>query len=446
MDIHDILRRLQISELNSMQKDAVESILNTEQDVMILSLTGTGKTLAYLLPISQMLDATCENVQTVVVVPGRELALQSADVFRSMGSGLRCATCYGGRPAMDEHRVLNQVRPHVIFGTPGRLVDHLNKGNFNAEHVKMLILDEFDKCMQMGFMAEMTELVGLLPNVKRRILLSATKPETLEFVNPKRLHTIDFLPEDRNIPSELFHYKIQSPEKDKLVTLHSFLNSVGNESTIVFLNHRDAVERTESYLREHGFVTSLYHGGLDQQAREIALYKFACGAANILVCTDLASRGLDIPDVNNIVHYHLPETKDAYIHRVGRTSRWDKSGRTFFLLGPSETVPDYVDAEIQNYSIPFEPQEQSLSQQKQSFRPQKAILYIGKGKKDKLSKGDIVGFLCKKGGLNASEIGRIDVKDRYTYAAIDSQKLNSVLRNVQGEKIKGIKTIVETIK
>lgn len=439
MDICDILKRLNITELNQMQQDASESILNTQSDVMILSLTGTGKTLAYLLPLSQMLDSDNDNVQAVVVVPGRELALQSADVFRSMSTGLRCATCYGGRPAMDEHRVLNQVRPHVIFGTPGRLVDHLNKDNFSAGHVKMLILDEFDKCMQMGFMAEMTELVGLLPNVKRRILLSATKPETLEFVNPNRLHTIDFLPEDRNIPSELFHYKIQSPDKDKLATLHSFLNSVGNESTIVFLNHRDAVERTESYLREQGFVTSLYHGGLDQQAREIALYKFACGAANILVCTDLASRGLDIPDVNNIVHYHLPETKDAYIHRVGRTSRWDKSGRTFFLLGPSETVPDYVDASCEDYDIPQQVENQT-------FRPQKAILYIGKGKKDKLSKGDIVGFLCKKGGLNASEIGRIDVKDRYTYVAIDSKKLNSVLRNVQGEKIKGIKTIVETIK
>ena len=232
-------------------------------------------------------------------------------------------------------------------------------------------------------------------------------------------------------------YQVRSPQKDKLETLSRLLRHLGDESSIVFLNHRESVERTDEYLQAQGFATSAFHGGMDQKAREDALYKFSNGSANIFVSTDLASRGLDIPSINNIIHYHLPESEEGYVHRVGRTARWDAQGRTFFVLSPVEQVPDYVDAEMSDFVIP-----ETLPS---PAKPKMVTIYIGKGKKDKISKGDIVGFLCKKGGLSMSEIGRVDVNDRYAYAAIARPRLSQVLKMTSGEKIKGIKTIVELV-
>ena len=437
MTIQRILDKLGIQP-NAMQQEAMQAILHTNKDVVILSPTGTGKTLAYLLPLTQLVDANDELPQAVVVTPGRELALQSADVLKNMGSGLRAMACYGGRATMDEHRVMRQVRPQIVFGTPGRLNDHLDKGNLVADHIKYLIIDEFDKCLEMGFQDEMSRLVGSLPQLQRHILLSATEAEEIpRFVQMGRVVKADYRMDEEQVSDRVHIYKVESPQKDKLETLSQLLRSLGDQSSIVFLNYRDSVERTNHFLREEGFATSSFHGGMEQQQREDALYKFSNGSANIFVSTDLASRGLDIPDIDNIIHYHLPESEDGYIHRVGRTARWEAKGRAFFLLGPTEDIPEYVDADVETYEIPAElpaPAE-----------PRMATIYIGKGKKDKISKGDIVGFLCKIGGLQSSEIGKIDVKDRYCYAAVARPQLKKVLQNTKGQKIKGIKTVVEKV-
>lgn len=423
-----------------MQNDTAHAILHSNKDVVVLSPTGSGKTLAYLLPVVELLDTTLDAVQAVVVLPGRELALQSATVLAGMGSGLRAMACYGGRPAMDEHRTMRQVRPQVVFGTPGRLNDHLDKGNIEASQVRFVVIDEFDKCLEMGFHDEMAALMGKLPADARRVLLSATDADSIpHFVNLGRSTRVDYLSDDEQIPDRISIFSVHSPEKDKLATLSSLLLEQGDHSSIVFLNHRDAVERTGDYLRRLGFATSIFHGGLDQKMREHALYKFSNGSANILVSTDLASRGLDIPDVDNIIHYHLPETEEAYIHRVGRTARWQAEGRSFFVLGPEEHLPDYLHTATADHS----PQPAAGAV---PARPRMATVYIGKGKKDKISKGDILGFLCKKGGLENGEIGRIDVKDRYAYAAVAYPRLQELLDRVQGEKIKGVKTVVEAVR
>jgi len=443
VDIDKILKKLRISELNEMQQHAAEAILCSDGDVVLLSPTGTGKTLAYLLPLIQQLDATSDDVQALVVVPGRELALQSDTVLRDMGSGIRSASCYGGRATMDEHRKLKEVNPQIIFGTPGRLNDHLDKENINRYHIRWLVIDEFDKCLAMGFHQEMQKLIKSLPALQRRILLSATNAEQIpQFVNMAKKGTlVDFLPEEEQTSERVTLYEVKSPQKDKLETLRNLLLGFGDESSIVFLNYRDSVERVNNYLTEQGFVTSFFHGGLEQKQREAALYRFSNGSANVLVATDLASRGLDIPDIQNIIHYHMPESEEGYIHRVGRTARWDKQGRAFFITGPEEHIPEYVEGNIEEYSLPSLPREgQGVS------LPRMATLYIGKGKKDKVSKGDIVGFLCKKGGLQADEIGRIDVNDRYTYVAVKREKLQQVVSQTQGEQIKGIKTIIEPVR
>ena len=438
--IDKILDKLGI-QLNPMQEETMHAVLHGNKDVVVLSPTGSGKTLAYLMPLVQLIDPKVDEPQLVVVTPGRELALQSTEVLKSMGTGLRTMACYGGRAAMDEHRVMKQVRPQIVFGTPGRLNDHLDKGNLNRYHIRYLVIDEFDKCLEMGFQDEMSRLVKSLPGLRRHFLLSATEAEEIpRFVHMGRVEKIDYRMDEEQVPERVHIYKVESPVKDKLESLGMLLRSLGDQSTIVFLNYRDSVERTNKYLVEQGFSTSFFHGGLEQKERESSLYRFSNGSANILVSTDLASRGLDIPDIDNIIHYHMPESEDGYIHRVGRTARWEAQGRAFFLLGPEEHIPDYVDAEVEDYEIP------AVEELPMPAKPKMATLYIGKGKKDKISKGDILGFLCKKGGLNSSEIGKIDVNDRYAYAAVARPKLRSVLNNVKGEKIKGVKTIVEEVR
>lgn len=436
--IDKILDKLGI-QLNPMQEETMHAVLHGNKDVVVLSPTGSGKTLAYLMPLVKLIDPKVDEPQLVVVTPGRELALQSTEVLKSMGTGLRTMACYGGRAAMDEHRVMNKVLPQVIFGTPGRLTDHLDKGNFSAEHVKYLVIDEFDKCLEMGFQDEMGRLIASLPYLERHFLLSATEAEEIpRFVHMGRVETIDYRMDEEQVPERIRIYQVKSPQKDKLETLAQLLLSLGDESSIVFLNYRDSVERTNEFLRSRGFATSAFHGGLEQHEREDALYKFSNGSANIFVSTDLGARGLDIPDIDNIIHYHLPECEDSYIHRVGRTARWEATGKAFFLLGPSEDIPSYVDAEVEDYEIP--------SDLPAPAKPRMATIYIGKGKKDKISKGDIVGYLCKIGQLQSSEIGKIDVKDRYAYVAVSRTKLKQVLKLTAGQKIKGIKTVIEEVR
>jgi len=439
MKMKDTLTKIGIEQLSPMQQETYRAVKSTDNDIVVLSPTGSGKTLAYLLPLSEMLDKANDNPQAIVIVPGRELAMQSDSVLKSMGTGLRSISCYGGRTAMDEHRAIKQTCPQVIFGTPGRLNDHIAKRNINVYNVQWLIIDEFDKCLEMGFHHEMTKLLKSLPGVMHRILLSATDAEEIpSFVRLGKTQKIDYTTTMEQVPKRVELMEVRSPEKDKLDTLSQLLRSFGNESSIVFLNYRDSVERTAKWLCQQGFAVSYFHGGMEQKQREDALYKFSNGSTNVFVSTELGSRGLDIPNVKNIIHYHLPINEDGYIHRVGRTARWNACGRTWLILSNDESKPDFIEGTLTPFDIPTELPPPP--------HPLMTTIYIGKGKKDKISKGDIVGFLCKKGGLVQSEIGRIDVKDHYAYAAIAFNRLKDVLDNTCGEKIKGIKTIVEAVR
>ncbi len=439
MDIQKILQKLDISSLNDMQIATGEAISKAWQDVVVLSPTGSGKTLAYLLPTLEKINPQLPKVQMTVIVPGRELALQSANVVNNMGCGISAMALYGGRPTMDEHRNLRKVLPHVVFATPGRMNDHLDKGNILPDDIILLVIDEFDKCLAMGFHDEMRKLTENLIHVRQRVLLSATDADSIpHFVNLRHGVRVNFLNEEEQVPERVKVFTVQSPEKDKLSTLKRLLCELQNQSSIVFLNYRDSVERTDLFLRNEGFVTSALHGGMEQKLREDAIFKFSNGSSYILVATDLASRGLDIPDIDNIIHYHLPLGSDEYIHRVGRTARWQAKGQTFFILAPEETLPDYIEADTEEHVIP--------EQLSSPPHPRMATVYIGKGKADKISKGDIVGFLCKKGGLQMGDIGRVDLKDRYAYAAVAFDKLSQVIKMTKGEKIKGIKTIVEPVR
>lgn len=443
------LEKLGIKSLTPMQEASLFAA-REPQDVILLSPTGTGKTLAYLLPLLEIFSSD-PGAQVLVVVPSRELAQQIVTVFTGMATPWRAMAVYGGRPAMDEHRSMRGVTPSLIVGTPGRLNDHLAKGNIDASTVHTLVIDEFDKCLELGFQEEMCTLLAALPTLKRRRLMSATDcPELPEFVSLQRYVKLDYLTAPLpmsvegdgadTIPNEGREVKchvVRSPEKDKLLTLYRLLCALGGAQTIVFCNYREAVERVGKYLTEQRFIHTDYHGGLEQDLRERALYRFRSGSANVLVSTDLASRGLDIPEVRHIVHYHLPANEEACIHRTGRTARWDADGDCWFVLGPEESLPEYV-KNAETFVLPLHPGRPTA--------PEWETLYIGKGKKDRLSKGDIAGFLCKKGNLTSTEIGRIDVHEYYAFVAVRRSQVRSVLALVAGEKIKGMRTIIEIAK
>ena len=438
MKLNEIIEKLDIT-LNEMQEATSKAILHSNKDVIVLSPTGSGKTYAYLLPLVELLDPTKDEVQAVVLVPGRELAKQSANVVQDIKSGLRVMALYGGRPTMDEHREMRNVKPQIIFATPGRLNDHLDKENFESKTIQWLIIDEFDKCLEMGFQQEMQEVVDKLPMVRRRILLSATEADSIpKFINIGSNICIDYRNNEDETSNRVQLHIVYSTKRDKLETLSDLLKYLGDKSSIVFLNYRESVIRTATYLQEEGFSVSIFHGGLEQKEREAMLYRFSNGSTNILVSTNLGARGLDIPDVDNIIHYHFPENEDEYIHRVGRTARWDKCGNIYFLLGPDEQLPNYINQKVDVMELP---------DVLPTIKPARmSTLYIGKGKKDKISKGDIVGFLCKKAGVERMDIGKIDVMLRFSYVAVSRTKIPQILKMTKGEKIKGISTVVEEVK
>lgn len=432
------LAQLKIESLNPMQEASIDT-WKEGKDLILLSPTGSGKTLAYLLPLLDTLKPDVKGVQAIVLVPSRELALQIDQVFKSMNTPYKAMSCYGGRPAMEEHRTMKGLEPSIIIGTPGRMNDHLSKQNFDASTVKTLVIDEFDKCLEFGFQEEMATVIGQLPQLKRRFLLSATDSEEIpQFTGLNHTTRLNFLNEDEPLSERIHLYKVCSPIKDKLETLYKLLCNLGSQSTLVFCNHRESVERVGKYLQSQKFPCGIFHGGMEQEDRERSLYKFRNGSCHVLISTDLAARGLDIPDIDNIVHYHLPIQEDGYIHRNGRTARWEAEGNSYIILHAEETLPAYISEEPETFSL--------REQTPKPSQPEFVTLYIGKGKKDKINKIDIVGFLSKKGNLGKEEIGRIDVKDHYAFVAIARKKVKQTLNLIRNEKIKGVKTRIEEAK
>ena len=374
-DVAIILSRLGIDELNEMQLAAIESN-KTNDNIILLSATGSGKTLAFLLPVLNHLDASKKTTQAIIVVPSRELAMQIEQVFKSMGTGHKVTLCYGGHKREIEENNLVEP-PALIIGTPGRLGDHIRRGNITVESIEMIVLDEFDKSLELGFLDEMVFIIDSLKHLKKRILTSATEavdvPEFIGLQNPERLN---FLTEEE--PERLEVKKVISPDADKLETLFKLLCFLGNRSSIIFSNHREAVERISASLSDKGINNEFYHGGMEQQERDSALVKFKNGTTNFLVTTDLASRGLDIPHIRYIIHYHLPHTEDAFTHRNGRTARMEASGTAILILNGDEHVPGYIDKDIEEIILP----ENDVIPE----RPKWSTLFIAAGKKDKVNK------------------------------------------------------------
>lgn len=417
-----------IEALNEMQ-EAVLTV-GTAKDMVLLSPTGSGKTLAFLLPLLTTLTDEEKKIQALIIAPSRELALQIETVFRSLGAGYKVNCCYGGHPIRTEKKSLEHP-PTVLIGTPGRILDHIDRGNIDLDTVRTLILDEFDKSLELGFLSEMKDILSHLPGVRRRVLTSATEaieiPAFTGITAPVRLSFLTGVREAKGLTLRV----VNSPVKDKLETLYKLLGELQGGSALVFCNLREAVERVSNYLTEMGVDNEYFHGGMEQPERERALSHFRNGSATVFISTDLASRGLDIPEVKNVIHYHLPLNEEAFIHRNGRTARMNAEGSAYLILNEIESVPDYIIREPEEFFLP--------EGARVPVRSEWVTLTINRGKRDKLSKKDIVGFLFQKGTLDKEDLGVVEVKESCSFAAIKRDKLSALLTRIREEKIKNMK-------
>ena len=432
------LDKLGINELNSMQSAAVEHC-RANNSMVLLSPTGTGKTLAFLLPLLERLAFDEKSVQAIVVLPTRELAKQVFEVWRSMATPYHIAAFYGGRPLEQEIASLSGASPAVIVGTPGRLLDHLGRSSFAVDKCSLLVIDEFDKCLEMGFRDEMSKLVEALPNATSRFLLSATDADEIpQFAGAVDVEKLDFRGGGGQPAVRTSFYTLTTTPDRRLESLVSLLCSFGGEPAIVFCNFRETVDEVQSCLKKAGLHSIGYHGAMEQKERELSLYRFTAGCSNILVSTDLAARGLDIKDVRHIVHYQRALSAEIFTHRNGRTARWESGGNVYLIAFENKSLPDFVPDGLEEFLLPKRPLLPPA--------PEWTVLYVGKGRRDKISRGDLAGFFIKIGGLRPDEVGTITVFDNYSYVAVKLNRMRAVLKAVEGKKIKGIKTVVQPLR
>ena len=427
--IQQACMRLSIDSLNAMQQATIDTC-QSAQDVILLAPTGSGKTLAYLIPLLSRVTPQAGRVQAVIIVPTRELALQVEQVARTISSGCRIVCCYGGHSFRDEARSLESIAD-IVIGTPGRLLDHVRRERLSLDEVETLILDEFDKSLELGFHNEMRSLIRPLKKLTLRILTSATDiaelPDFVTMPQAVRLYYIDNTRKTEQ-KQQLAVYQVASPEKDKLETLYELLCRIDDAPTLVFCNQRESVDRVADFLKKRRIVCAVFHGGMEQTERERALCRFRNRSANICIATDLAARGLDIAQVGHVIHYHLPLDVEAYTHRNGRTARMNATGNAYIIVAPHEEVPIYVD-DVRYLRLDTEPHAPAT--------PAMETLHFAAGKREKLSKGDILGFLTRMCELQATEVGLIEVKDHFSYAAVARNKVHEILEKAKVEKIKG---------
>jgi ATP-independent RNA helicase DbpA len=419
------LKKLGFSALKEIQKVTLDEFKN-ENEIVLIAPTGSGKTLAFLFPILESLENK-KITQALVIAPSRELALQIEQVFKSLRTDFKISCCYGGHQVKIELNNLVDI-PQIIVGTPGRIADHLRRRSIHTDAIKTLVLDEFDKSLEMGFEKDIKFITDKLEAVQKRVLVSATSkdhlPEYCLMPNPKTLQFVG----NKNYQGELKSFFVKASNDDKLDLLKNLIYKIGNEPTIIFCNHREAAERINDLLFEYGIPTGIFHGALKQEHRERELIKLRNKSSNILLATDLASRGIDIPSIKNVIHYQLPTKQDAFIHRNGRTARMEANGNSFIVLKADEKLPDFASAEIEEFSM--------NKHSDIDLTTDYVTMYLNLGKKNKINKVDIVGLFYQKGGLVKDELGKIEVLDYCAYVAVKRTKSKELINTLRKEKIK----------
>lgn len=427
----EILQKLGIAQLTPMQ-EAAQAVIPSKPEIVLLSPTGTGKTLAFLLPLFGQLDASLREVQVLILAPSRELAIQIEQVIREMGTGFKANSVYGGQ-AVAKDKLALKHRPAILIGTPGRVADHLRRGTFSTMYVHTLVLDEFDKSLEIGFEEDMDEIISALPKLNKKILTSAThEVEIPKFVGLKGPVYLDYLGDG---DSQLTLKTIISPSKDKLDTLVRALSHIGNEPGIIFCNFKDSIQRVSEHLTAEGINHGCFYGGMEQKDRERALIKFRNGTHQLIIATDLAARGIDIPEITFIIHYHLPHRGHEFVHRNGRTARMNKGGTAYVLKWEGETLPDFIE----------NPEVEELTDAPRPAASEWQTLFVSGGRRDKISKGDVAGLFFKQGQLNRDQVGTIELKQDCAFVAVHATVVDALIERVDNSRLKKKKVRVHVV-
>lgn len=426
-----ILKKLNIHSLNPMQEEAIP-VIEKNRNTILLSPTGTGKTLAFLLPIINNLNTYSDEVQALILVPSRELAIQIEQVVREMGSGFKVNAVYGGRPISKDKIELKHL-PAILIGTPGRIMDHLRSERFSTNRIKTLVLDEFDKSLETGFEEEMKAIIHQLSGIDKRILTSATQRVQIPgFVGLDKPITINYL---KDTASKLVLKKVVSPSKNKLNTLLDLEHHLGNQPGIIFCNLRESIQVVSDFLTKNNISHGCFNGGMEQKDRERTLIKFRNGTHQVIVATDLAARGIDIPELKYIVHYELPRTEEEFTHRNGRTARVNAKGTAYVLVWEKEYAPEFVrHIEVADIS------------KKNVIKPQYwQTLFVSGGRKDKISKGDLAGLFFKEGQLSKDQLGVIELKQDCAFVAVPLSMGSQLVDKLNNSRLKKKKVRVYSI-
>ncbi|MEA1785358.1 DEAD/DEAH box helicase [Arenibacter sp. GZD96] len=427
----DILEKLNIHQLNPMQEEAI-GVICANTNTILLSPTGTGKTLAFLLPIIEILDPNLPEIQALILVPSRELALQIEQVIREMGSGYKVNAVYGGR-AMAKDKTELKHAPTILIGTPGRISDHIDNERITTKHIKTLILDEFDKSLEVGFEDEMKFILGALPAVRKRILTSATESVRIPaFVRLQQPKTVNYL---GGVASKLTLKTVLASQKNKLATLFDLIQEEEHQSGIVFCNLRESILKVSRFLDKNNIVHGCFHGDMEQKERERTLIKFRNGSYKIIIATDLAARGIDIPELKYIVHLELPLQEKEFTHRNGRTARVNAKGTAYVLQWEKEVLPDF----IKDSSIV------TLGKKAKVKPPYWQTLLLSGGRKDKISKGDIAGLFFKQGNIHPDQLGVIELKQDCTFVAVPVEIAQTLATHLNKTKLKQKKVRITLI-
>jgi ATP-dependent RNA helicase DeaD len=458
-DLLKAIGMLNFKNFTQVQKQVIPAVLS-QKDVVVKSQTGSGKTAAYAIPICELIDWEENKPQALVLTPTRELAIQVKEDIFNIGrfKRLKVSALYGKSPFYNQEKELKQ-KTHVVVGTPGRIIDHLEKGTFDTSMIKYLVIDEADEMLDMGFVEQIETIINSLPSDRVTMLLSATMPRDIDTLCGKYMKDPIYIEiEDQNKTADRISQERYNVNEQAKIDLLRDITVVENpDSCMVFCNTKLKVDEVYNELSDLEYTCRRIHGGMEQSDRLRVMNDFKKGHFRYLVATDVAARGIDIDNVTLVINYDIPEDKESYVHRIGRTGRIGKLGHAITFVSRNENkflnaIQEYIGNDI---LLKESPEAETVNNAKQEFnekmntRPEiketkgaelsKEImkLHINAGKKTKMRAVDIVGTLCSINGMTKDDIGIINIVDISTFVEILNNKGELVFQELQKTPIKG---------
>lgn len=449
---------------SDVQKRVIPEALDGK-DIVVKSQTGSGKTAAFAIPLCEKVIWDNSKPQALVLTPTRELAIQVKEEIQSLGrlKRIRAAAVFGKQPFSEQIRELKQ-RTHIVVGTPGRVIDHIERGTFDISDINILVIDEADEMLNMGFVDQVKSIVSKLNSKRQTMLFSATMPEEILALSNSYMNNPESIEikAQKLITDRITHEMYKINEEDKLNELRKVLIKEIPEGAVVFCKTKENVDKVAENLKRKGYSVDKIHGGMMQKDRMATMEKFKKGFFRILIATDVAARGIDVEGLTHVINYDLPVEKEAYVHRIGRTGRAGARGKAISFVNQYEDrlldmIEEYIGFKItieneifevskdkRNEAIQFLKSKPKVKKEKsKDINKNITKLYFNGGKKKKLRAGDFVGAISRIEGITGEDIGIIDVQDNVSYVDILNGKGNKVIEALKNSTIKGKKLKVE---